>query len=147
MLLSRRSILHIIHPRDVSTLKTKGMKVVEIEENFRLDSDLMAKSEKYDDFHDWVIEELKIFGAEEGATDAVQITYNAELKLRDPYHRFPKNCICLYLEAVEDISFEGLSSLQSELAGLKFERATNQIRISTEDGKQFWALVGKVNFD
>lgn len=94
-------------------------------------------SKKFDGFHDWVIQEFKVFAAGDDMlnTEETEIHYDAEVILRDPYKRFSNTRVSLHFENVNSTSVRGLSELGSELSGIDFEHTPTGIHLTSSDGE------------
>lgn len=104
---------------------------------FRSGLSFDSLSERFDGFHDWVIQEFKVFasGEDMANTDETEIHYDAEIILRDPYQRFENTRVSLQFENVHSTSVRGLSELGSELSGLVFEHTPTGINLASSDGE------------
>ena len=100
--------------------------------DFETDFNFTSWAMQFDQFHDWVMLEIRVF-ADEGFQLTAQ-QYRAELVLVDPYERFDIKTIYFGFENVEISSFKGLSSLSSELSGLVFERTPTGVRLASPSG-------------
>lgn len=96
------------------------------------DFDFTSWAMQFDQFHDWVVLEIKVFADEDFQLTAQQ--YRADLVLVDPYERFDIKTIYVGFENVETSSFQGLSSLSSELSGLVFERTSMGVHLASLSG-------------
>jgi hypothetical protein len=95
-----------------------------------------ALSESFDCFHDWVIQEFKVFSIEDGENASIETEhqYDAEVILNDPYKRFEKTRVLLRFENVNSASVQGLSLLGSELDGISYERTPTGVMLTSTDG-------------
>jgi len=96
---------------------------------FETGFDFSSWAMQFDQFHDWVIVNVRVFADADFQTLAQQ--YSAELVIADPYERFDIKKIFIGFENVETASFQGLSSLGSELAGLVFKKVPVGVRLSS----------------
>lgn len=94
-------------------------------------------STRFDDFHDWVIQEFRVFASGEDMTNTEEtdVHYDAEVVLRDPYKRFDTTRVILHFENVNATSSRGLSELGSELSGIAFERTPTGVNLTSSDGE------------
>lgn len=91
-------------------------------------------SKQFDQFHDWVMQEIRVIADDDSGS--TQQHYSAKLVLADPYRRFDIAKVCIGFEDVETLSFHGLSSLNSELSGLLFERTQKGVRLASSSENQ-----------
>lgn len=91
-------------------------------------------SKQFDQFHDWVMQEIRVIADDDSGS--TQQHYSAKLVLADPYRRFDIAKVCIGFEDVETLSFNGLSSLNSELSGLLFERTQKGVRLASSSENQ-----------
>lgn len=96
-----------------------------------------ALSKGLDDFHDWVMEELKVFASKEQiqGVDEIDFQYDAELILCDPYQRFSTTKILFCFEDVNLTYAQGLSELRNELLGIELVQNGNRVCLRSSDGE------------
>jgi len=95
-----------------------------------------ALFDRFDGFHDWVLDEVRVFASEEGmlAAEATNLHYDAEVILCDPYKRSETLRVRLQLSNVNSAAVSGLSNLGSELPGLRVRRTRTGIELSSTEG-------------
>ncbi len=86
-------------------------------------------AKQFDEFHDWVVLELRVFI--DSDPELTEQQYRAELVLVDPYERFDIKKIYVRFENVEVSSLQGLSSLSNELSGLVFVKTALGVRLTS----------------
>lgn len=105
-----------------------------------------ALFDRFDGFHDWVIEEVRVFASAEDmlAAEAANLHYDAEVILRDPYKRSETLRVRLQLSNVNSAAVSGLSDLGSELPGLRVRRTRTGIELSSTEGDSLRVEAGSL---
>jgi len=116
--------------------------------DFNTDQSFGALLEKFDRFHDWIIQEIRVFPSEMESldTEETEFLFDSEIVFRDPYRRFDKTLVSLKFENVNSISAHGLSVLGTEIDGLVFKRTTTGVKLSSLDSAYLRVEAEKLSF-